>query len=259
MTRSFTAQDLIQLPSLSAEDTVALATELATAAKAIGRLPGPLVETLGDLKNAREGLLAEIQKRSAASELDPKAARAADAVLDSAWSAFSTWLGAWGEIDNTHREAAQAAFARLFPAGLAFLTRKYKAEWAESEARLQIIAREKIDVMVDALGGAPFLKALRRAHDAYGEALGITHAKPAASPSANVRDARDAALAAMRDYVAQVAATVRRRKPETEALATALLRPISAWQPARRTPPSIPTPAPPIVVPANGDAAVGES
>ena len=237
MARTFTAQDLIQLPSLGAEDAIALVTQLGTVAKNEGKLPAPIQEALDELHAANENLKTEVKKRGQADGVDPAAARVADGVLDRAWSSTEAWLSGWATLGG-HAQADDAARAhrRLFPDGLTFLTKKYKVEWTESQMRLDTIAEEKLDKLFDALGGKPFFKTLRAAHDAYGEALGITRAKASSGPAPLVRDALDSTLAAAREYVAQVAGSVRRKKPDSEALATRLLSPLASWETTRRAP-----------------------
>ena len=247
MPRTFTAQDLIQLPSLGAEDAVALVTQLATAATNEGKLAPPIQEALDDLQATSAVLKIEMKKRGQSDGVDPAAARAADGVLDRAWSSTEAWLSGWAGLEaHAHVEAARGAHRRLFPEGLTFLTKKYKVEWTESEMRLDIIDEEKLDKLFDALGGKAFLKSLRAAHQAYGDALGITCAKAAVGPAPLVRDALDATLASAREYVAQVAGSVRRKKPETEATATRLLAPLASWETSRRAA----SPPVPVVTPA---------
>jgi hypothetical protein len=50
MARTFTARDFITLPTLTAEEAAALATELVTAATSAGKLPVGVAESLDDLR-----------------------------------------------------------------------------------------------------------------------------------------------------------------------------------------------------------------
>jgi hypothetical protein len=64
--------------------------------------------------------------------------------------------------------------------------------------------------------------------------------------------------AALREYVAQVAASVRRSKPETHVLADALLAPLTNWESAKRsTGPSGAGEEPTEPLPAGGAAGKG--
>jgi hypothetical protein len=182
---------------------------------------------------------------------------AADLTLDRAWSATESWLSGWTSLEShDHADTAKALYARLFPEGLSFLTKSFKAEWAESEARLGAIDEDKLGKTFDVLGGKAFLAQVRQAHDVYGKTLGITATKSAPEVAPQIRDSRDALFAAMREYVAQVAASVRRKKPESEALGTRLLRPVASWETRRRAAGGAVTPETPTapVAPAAGAA-----
>ena len=233
MARTLTAQGLIQLPSLTAEETVTLATKLITTAESAGALPGNARSALDDVRTSLQLLSAELTKRGQLAE-DKTAAREADTQLDRVWSAIDRFLSAWAALDGTELAVEAATLRqRLFPDGLSFLTKNFNAEWAASGQRLEIIAAEKHEGTFDRLGGAPFLASLRRAHEAYGKALGVTKAKDAPPAVPQIREARDAVLDDIRVYAAQIVASVTRKDPSTEALADTLLRPISTW-PTRR-------------------------
>ncbi len=233
MARTLTAQGLIQLPSLTAEETVTLGTKLITTAESAGALPGNAHAALADVKTSLQQLSAELAKRGQLAE-DRTAAREADAQLDRVWSAIDRFLSAWAALDGTElAEEAAALRERLFPDGLSFLTKSFNAEWAASAQRLEVIATEKHEPTFERLGGAPFLASLRRAHEAYGKALGVTKAKDAPPAVPQIREARDAVLDDIRIYAAQIVASVTRKAPSSEALAETLLRPIATW-PTRR-------------------------
>ncbi|MBN9160900.1 MAG: hypothetical protein BGO98_33780 [Myxococcales bacterium 68-20] len=233
MAGTLTAQGLIQLPSLTAEETVTLATKLITAAQSASTLPGNAPTALDDVKASLQTLSAELAKRGQRVE-DKAAAREADTQLDRVWSAIDRFLSAWAAIDGTElAEQATALRQRLFPDGLAFLTKNFNAEWAASEQRLGVIDAENHVATFERLGGGAFVASLRRAHKAYGQALGVTEAKDAPLPVPQIREARDAVLDDIRVYAAQIVGSVTRKNPASEDVAEALLRPIAAW-PVRR-------------------------
>lgn len=233
MARTYEPFDLIQLPRLTAEETLALARELETEAKAAGKLPEPVREALEELASARGALGDELLRRQRTAEgasVDPAKAREADRRIDKMWGALRDWLLAWGRLDGEPQaERAREVEARVFPDGLTFLTKPYKAEWADSETRLSLIKQEKIDGAIEGLGGAPFLRAVQRAHRDYGEALHITTSRPEPAETADVRNALDSAHDALRDYLVQIAASRRRSKPATLELADRLTRPVTRW------------------------------
>jgi hypothetical protein len=104
----------------------------------------------------------------------PQRARSADQAEDQAWSALHDWLVGWSKVPNATANQARAIHDTLFPAGLKFTRLPYKLEWAEADARLSRITTDKLDTQIEQLGGKPILDQLRAAHQAYGEALGIT-------------------------------------------------------------------------------------
>ncbi len=259
MARTYESFDLVQLPRLTAEETLALARELETEAKAVGKLPEPVREALEELTATRAALGDELLRRHRVAEgasVDPASAREADRRLDNAWGALRDWLLAWGRLEGEPQaERAREVEARVFPDGLTFLTKPYKAEWAESETRLSLIRQEKLDGAIEALGGAPFVRAVQRAHRDYGVALHITASRPEPAEAADVRSALDAAHDALRDYLVQVAASRRRSKPATIELADRLTRPVTRWSSGGRGPKKAaeepPAPAPPPAGPSD--------
>jgi hypothetical protein len=260
MARTYASFDLVQLPRLTAEETLALARELETEAKAAGKLPEPVREALEGLVATRAVLGDELLRRHRTAEgasVDPANAREADRRLDHAWGALRDWLSAWGRLEGEPQaERARGVEARVFPDGLTFLTKPYKAEWSESEMRLSLLKREKLEGAIEGLGGAPFLRSVQRAHRAYGEALHITTSRPEPAETADVRSALDATHDALRDYLVQVAAIRRRSKPATVELADRLTRPVTRWSsggrgPKKATDEPSPAPAPPPVGPSD--------
>jgi hypothetical protein len=210
--------------------TLTLIDELESAAKKASRLPTGVYASLTRVLEATDTLKKHIGMRErAGSAHDPKA-RAADRALDDAWGAFQSWLLGWTRLpDRAHTRVAEARtlYAGLFPKGLQFLTLDFKDEWTESQNRLDQIARLKLDEVIDALGGGPFLATIARAHKAYGDALQITGKGSGPEPDSLVRRSLDEVHLALREYVAQVAATVRRTEQDSVDIAGVLLGPLS--------------------------------
>ncbi len=234
MLRSLRGQDFIQLPSLGEAGMLTLVDELEAASTGPPKLPASLYTALSHVLEMAADLKRHIATRErAGSNADPRA-RAADRALDDAWGAFQSWLMGWTRLpDRAHPliADARALYAALFPKGLQFLTLDFRDEWNESQQRLDHIAEAKLDNVIDRLGGGPFLATLARMHRAYGEALHITPSTrdgKEVEPDTNVLRALDATHMALREYVAQVAATVRRNDPDSIALADRLLLPISS-------------------------------
>ncbi|HEU4405489.1 MAG TPA: hypothetical protein VFS43_09385 [Polyangiaceae bacterium] len=258
--RSFESYDLVQLPRLSAEETLTLIYELETEAEGVEGLSEPVHEALAEVAVSREELSEALvrKRRLAAAEgggVDPVRARAADRSLDNCWGALHDLLFTWGRLEGDPRAGrARRLRAAIFPDGLGFLNKPFKAQWADSETRLALLAREGYDVEIEGFGGAPFLKAVREAHHEYGEALHVKARHPGPSESVDLREAVAEAHGAVREYALQVAASRRRSKPETGELADRLLGPLARWvsrERASKKPADAPTPAP--VDPSEGD------
>jgi hypothetical protein len=229
--RSFSPQDFIQLPPLGEAGTLTLIDEIEAAAARVGKAGSNVYGALARLLESGQGLKQAILARErSGSAADPRA-RAADRVLDDAWGAFQSWLLGWTRLpDNAHPRISDAkkVYLALFPKGLQFCTLDFKDEWTESQNRLDQMTAHGLDRLIDELGGQPFLAQLGRAHAAYGEALHITSSGSTPEPDSLVRRALAETQMALREYVAQVAATVRRSDAASVDLAARLLAPISA-------------------------------
>jgi hypothetical protein len=229
MLRSFRPQDFIHLPPLSEAGTLTLIEDLEAAVKSAPRkVPPTVVTAISRLLETSRALKHAIATREKAGSAHDPRARAADRALDDAWGAIQSWLLGWTRLpEKLHPRVhdARALYTALFPKGLQFLTYEFKDEWKESQARLDAIADLRYDALLDSLGGRAFLDNITRAHKAYGEALHITGgAGP--DPDDGVQVALDATHMALREYVAQVAATVRRSEPESVQVADHLLAPL---------------------------------
>ena len=247
--RTYTMNDVIQLPRLDASGALALGAQLVTAGKAAPKLPKPLAR-------AYDGIAAtlDILRRANADSLpilqtdDTKRAPTADRWVDGVLSGMFDWLYGWSKLPNEPQaKVARSLLAELFPKGLKFTQLPYKLEWSQVEARIVRIDARGLDTKIRQLGGAPFLTQLRKAHKEYGEALGITGVLALEEPAAGVRDAYDSFLIALRNYVLKVAAHVEPDEPETGELAAILLAPLHAWRIATAgsvRDPSVEEPAP---------------
>ena len=232
MSQSFRPQDFIHLPSLGEAGTLTLVDELIEVAQATPKVPSHVTASIARLLESIEETKKAIASRErAGSRLDPRA-RAADRALDDAWGALQSWLLGWTKLpDDSHPSVsdARALYAALFPKGLQFLTLDFKDEWTESQNRIDQIVQHKLDAVFRTLGGVPFLATLRAAHKNYGEALHITEGSSnQPDPDGLVRRALGNTRMALREYVAQVAATVRQNEPHSLDLAAVLLAPLSA-------------------------------
>ena len=131
-----------------------------------------------------------------------------------------------------------------FPDGLTFLKLAYTAEWAESEKRLEQIDDGKLANELDAVAGPEFLAELRLAHKAYGEALGVTKASPAAPQAPALLEPLRTVQAALAGYALQLAAWAE-ADPAAVATVRKALRPLDDYRAAQARRGGADVPAPP--------------
>jgi hypothetical protein len=105
--------------------------------------------------------------------LRPESMRPLDAKFDGSWGALQARIEAWTRADLPQGKEAQSLLTKLSLDSLAFLALDYESEWVESAKRLERIDEEGYTRLVEKLAGAEFLSAVRQAHDALGEGLGI--------------------------------------------------------------------------------------
>lgn len=131
-----------------------------------------------------------------------------DQRLDRVWATISASLERYSifPADDPDRTSAEALHDRLFPDGLAFLRLPYPEQHAESQRLVDLISEEDLREELDRLVGDVFLDELLAAHEAYGEALGITKPAEAPTPSISIVEPLRALADAISAYVIQVLA-----------------------------------------------------
>jgi hypothetical protein len=226
--RSYSAHDIIALPTLSTAAAVALGQGLLTAAKAQSTLPALIAARRTALQTAQDALHQALSQKPQ-TPADPQRARNADIAEDQAWSALHDWMLGWGKVRGADGDQARAMYAILFPTRLKFTKLQYKLEWAEADARLARIASDGFDAAIEKLGGKPILEQLRVAHREYGDALGIT-AEGQDAGSSGLREPLRIFTASLRAYVLAVAAHADPADPASITLTEALLAPLHKWQ-----------------------------
>jgi hypothetical protein len=245
MSRQYSAQDVIGLPRMKAPAALGLGEALLAAAEQHGA-PKSAQRALARLVDAQKALGAVLVDESPQRVSNPEAVKT-DRAVDNAWAALHLWLSGWSRLEvGAENASATAALNAIFPDGLAFTQRTFAEEWGESEVRLQRIARDWQDLL-GSLGGAPFLKTLRAAHRAYGEALNITAASAATPAPPQRRAALDEFLGALRGYVLKVAAHAEGEDDTAQAHVAQLLLPLSQAVGTQAETPrveGVPTPAP---------------
>jgi hypothetical protein len=237
--RTFEVDEMVQLPRLGAADTIALATALVTRALAEVALPSVLVRPLERVRQNLELLRGHAEARLPAGG-PSDATESANRAADTAWAAMRWWCKGWALVPYPeHADQAQAARvleARIFPDGLRFTQLAFRVQWVESQSRLGVIEKEGLAALIDTLGGQPLLDAVRKAHDDFGRALGITQVSDEPESSALVRQGMDQLMSSMRRSILQVTAHADSGEAEGATLASALLQPIKTWKSRPATP-----------------------
>jgi len=229
---SFNPNDLVALPVLDANQTAVLAQSLHAATrdenKKALKLPEAVKAALEDMDEDRAALQAVLDSAPATESEIREVDRLEDAAIGALYDLCGAWARLAGQIPEG--DAGYEIGLRVFgKEGLGFVNLKPRSEWGVVETKLQIIEREGLEAQLAELGGAPMLAHLRKVHVRYGEVTGATKPiVPADSPL--VGATRDALLESLRHYVAAVAGSVQRRKPETKELADTLLAPLATWE-----------------------------
>jgi hypothetical protein len=148
------------------------------------------------------------------------------------WGALRSFVDAFSALEadgDFDPETLRAAMVRVFgeKRELAFLRGKDRDRWTAGRQKLALVEREGLAELVTGLGGGRILAQLRREHDAYGAASGVTVARGIDA----TRDARPVmreARAAVGDYALKVSAMADDATPGSAELVATLLAPIES-------------------------------
>ena len=150
---------------------------------------------------------------------------------DNAWGAIYVRLEGYAKLpdaaetrDDSRR--ASALLAQLFPTGLSFLTLDYQQQWVESQRRLDMIEQQELAPQLDRLCGPVFLQQLLVAHQAYGEALGLTGPRPQNVEPPAIAEALRALRDGIRFYARRVLALADEEEAESIPLVQRALAPL---------------------------------
>jgi len=257
MAHVFDAQSLVELPRVNSSSAATVGVQLLAAAAAEKRLAANVSAGRDALAAANAALESALQ-----GALDPAGdpVYAPEARAEAvAWSAAASWLDGLRKLPLPKKAAAAATLhAALFPDGLAFLRLPVAQRWSQTSSRLAHVKEREMEAEFALLDGHDILAALLDAHQALGEAAGITSPHPAAAKGESVRTAFDGWKAAVRCYILQVVANAAlaqlsaapAQQPAAVALSARLLAPLVH---AEVAPPARPAPTPP----ASGSAGEG--
>ena len=248
MADDFDATPYVRPPILDVPSGVTLGVALLSA------MPKPAPEHVKKAAKKVHHDTVALQTVWAKSDAAPTVAdrRRADIRIDNAWAILLDRLEAYASLPSD--EVPKATRARelieiLSPNGREWLKSPYQAEWAESQKRLKKIDDENLSADVDALAGTEFLLEVRRAHKAYGVALGVTKPSPEV-PEVNLADPLRALARSIARYGVAVAGMID-DDPATLAAVRKALRPIDDLRDAqaRRNGGGDDAPAPPTATP----------
>lgn len=236
MQRTFSPVDLVQLPRIDANGSVALATALEAAATPFQNLPSAILDCLTQIGSDKQILLQALAKTPTGlltvKEIDRRVDRVAGALHDvtAAWATLAEFM--------SEGEKAKVLHERLFADGRRFLNLKVQEEWAAIETKLATVERENLKGSIEAIGAIPIYSLLKQFQTEYGAIIGTTQPLEEAP---EIRDSKTALLDSIRSYVIQVAASVKRGAPDTATRADALLKPVREWESTKSAPPQAPT------------------
>ncbi len=223
---AFSSDDLIQLPRLSGGEASLLIAELLAMARQQGNLPGPIERSRARLEVVSIALAAAL-KSSVEPVVPPAVRRRAERAAAAAWEATFDWLSGWCKLegdDNPHRAAACDLFALLFPSDAdKGALPSPRIEAGEGTPRLAGLDQEQLATFA-LLGGKAFLDQLRKAQ----RGLDLTAGAPREDAAA-VREQIAAAAGALRQYLVRVSSHADPEIAGSEALAEALMRPLSRF------------------------------
>jgi hypothetical protein len=250
---SYSAADVIQLPRLQASGAMALGGQLLSAARPHKKVLSKSIAKALTAFDAQHAALSDAIR----DQVLPEPEGGVDTVqldrnLDGCWSGLNDFFTTFTKLPGVPQAVEAASLqSAILPGGLKFILLPYELEWAESETRIQRIEKNKLDARVEALGGGIFLASIKKAHAAYGKALGMTGPTTPGAAAPSIREPLDAFAAALRTYIVKVMGSVESDEPETQALADKLLLPLAAWDigPAAKTAPAAVAPVAPVAVP----------
>lgn len=166
----------VRAPQADVATTVSLGVSLLSALPSGAPLP---VKAAG--KRLRASVVAlQAAWRGVPASTPAVTKRAADLSTDNAWGSMESRLSAYARLpaDRYPRaQRAQVIHEAVFDGGLEFLTKPFKAQWAEGNKRLQMIDEHGYAADIDVIAGPEFLAEVRRMQKVYGEVLGVTKAE----------------------------------------------------------------------------------
>lgn len=229
MPDGFDPNDYDRVPTLNAALTISLTRRL------IAEMPAPIVDNpltavAADRMRTRAGVVRS-ERLKALTQPEMPNLRLIDLSEDNTWRALRLRLEGYAKLplnDETKADSELAAglLGQLFPNGLAFLVLDAQQQWEESDRLLVTIDEQKLAPHIDRLCHPVFLRELRRAHQQYGEALGLTGPKPKSPGAPAIAEALRGLREGIHFYVRRVVALADEEDPSSITLAQQALAPL---------------------------------
>lgn len=226
----FDVQPYVRRPRISIYSGIALTIRLLRSAPTDPNEDE--LEALDEMRSAAEILQESIHAHGDQRGLD---LRPFDRRLDGGWASLHGQLVATTRmIGTSEAERAAGLLAKLFPAGLAFLSMKYEPEWVHSRLLLQRIDEEGLRAELVELSSETCLDYIESAHAALGQALGLGEGEDEAHDQASEDElpALGEQLRELADAIASygrvLAGRIKTRQPETLARFLSAVAPLDA-------------------------------
>lgn len=239
MSNTYSPLELVALPRVDIEGAIALASALESAALSFSPLPDGVaasVAVVAEQRTAAQKVLSARSLKSGIKEIDTLEDLGISVLVH-----VTKELARFKDL-IPEGQSAHELDQRLFQDGLDYVNYKVEQEWAIVDTKLKTITDENLEPKFAMIGLTPILSFLKQTHAKYGDVIGVT--KPS-EESPEIGKARRAVADSIRFHVIRVMASVEPGKPETEARAAAMLKPIedcrvNASAPAKPNPPAPP-------------------
>ena len=192
----------------------------------------PVVKRAFDRLVSRREVLRELESKRQPDEPAKTAEEehTSDVTLDDAWKGVERVTDAGTKLTDgvsPGRVEAERLHAKVFgKAGLKFTNLRPRRQWDASCERMAIVTAPDAVATLDAIGGARYLAALRKAHHEFGITFGfLKHTIPNEEAVTDTREEQLAAHHALRDFVLRVSANADEEDSESVAFARFVLKP----------------------------------
>lgn len=234
--RNYDYSHLVVLPRVDILGAVALAESLDTAAADVetnGPMPGALPSSISEGRADMQAQKDEAKKAIAALGVKPNLTlRDIDIYTDLIYRAQRQIAGGWALLAEylPQGKEAQRFLDQMYADGLKATQLRGVEQWTTLESRIGAAKASGVDQVPGTLGAQAVWNLFLSAQESYGKVVGTTEVS---QESPQVAKAREDLQDAMRYYVLQVSASVKKADAGTQARAEALLKPLMEWKSAK--------------------------